>query len=187
MTSEKDFTKGINPLCPNDEAWTTRDEQSSENEVNDFLYALVRLIKPKFVVETGCYLGDGTIKIAKALKENGFGKVMTCDTDPERVAWVAGRIMDKKLQNIAQVVMCTGLELIKDCKGMVDFAFIDSSPKCKERYAEIEALIPMLQPYQMFCLHDTAPQHSGMCEEVKKIKLPSVYFNCPRGLTLFQI
>ena len=63
MPNENNFTKGVNPLLGDkDKMWSARDVQSSEDEVNEFIGALMRLIKPGLVVETGCYLGDGTLE-----------------------------------------------------------------------------------------------------------------------------
>ena len=40
--------------------WTTWGGYPSEVEVVEFLYGLVRLVKPKLIVETGPYLGHST-------------------------------------------------------------------------------------------------------------------------------
>ena len=183
---ESEFTQGVNPLCQNDELWTARDEQSSEDEVNDFLYALVRLIKPQFIVETGCYLGDGTIAMAKALQKNGVGGMITCDVIEERVNAVKTRILREGLEKVADVILMTGEELIRQVGSQIDFAFIDSSPLGKVRGAEIKELLKHLRPGKMFALHDTAPQHEQINAVADAIKLAKVYLNTPRGLTLFQ-
>lgn len=181
------LTKGRNPyLGERDELWTSRDEQSCEDEMQDFIYGLIRLIKPQFVVETGAYLGDGTIAIGKALKQNGIGTIITCETEPDRVAYVDKRIKEEGLENIAQVVLRTGEELIEACGTAIDFAFIDSSPSGKVRGAEIKKLIPLLRSKCMFMLHDTAPQHEQINQVAREVGLPKVYFNTPRGLTLFM-
>lgn len=187
MPNEKDFTRGNNPLCSHDEWWTARDVQSSEDEVNEFLYALVRLLKPQCVVETGSYLGDGTLAIARALKKNGFGRVFSCDILQERVDAVNEWLTKEGLYPETGVVLkCEGIDLIKQIGSQIDFAFIDSSPEGKVRGAEIEALIPYLRPLKMFALHDTAPQHEQINAMANKVGLPKVYFNTPRGLTLFM-
>lgn len=184
--NEHELTRGVNPLCQNDELWSSRDEQGSEDEIAEFLYGLIRLIKPQFIVETGCYLGDGTIAMAKALKKNGVGTIITCDIDQKRVEYVDKRIQEEGLEQIAQVVLRDGLSLIQTCRSVIDFAFIDSSPEGKVRGAEIQELIKYLRPLKMFALHDTAPQHGQINAVANEIKLPKVYFNCPRGLTLFM-
>lgn len=184
--NEHEFTKGNNYLCPDDHLWHSRDDQSSEDEVNEFLGALIRLIKPEFVVETGCYLGDGTLAIARALKWNGRGTLISCDIDPTMVTSVIQRIKDESLEAIAQVVLCEGKELIKDCGARIDFAFIDSSPEGKIRGEEIKELLKHLRPGKLFALHDTAPQHPQIRAVANSIDLPKIYFNTPRGFNLFQ-
>jgi len=144
------------------------------------------MIKPKNVVETGCYLGDGTIAIAKALKANGFGRIITCDTDPERVEFVRRRIKDEELDLFASVTCHTGKETIEAVGALIDFAFIDSSSEGSVRGDEVKELLKHLLPMKLFALHDTAPQHPQIRLVAESIKLPKIYFNTPRGLNLFQ-
>jgi predicted O-methyltransferase YrrM len=187
MQNEHNLTKGSNPLLGDkDQMWSTRDEQSAETETSEFMYSLIRLIKPAVVVETGCYLGDTTIAIAKALKENNFGKLYACDIDGSYVKDVNGWLLKENLQDWAQVILITGKELIEQLGNQIEFAFIDSGGEKGVREGEINALIPFLKPLQMFALHDTAPQHVGMNAVAAQVQLPKVYFSCPRGLTLFQ-
>src|ERR1700676_3065066 len=44
-------------VCPRPDRWHCYDEQATEVEVLDFLYALVVMLKPDVVLETGCYYG----------------------------------------------------------------------------------------------------------------------------------
>ncbi|HXM46138.1 MAG TPA: hypothetical protein VN924_33205 [Bryobacteraceae bacterium] len=69
------------PECPRPELWRMLDSQTTEVEVLDFLKTLVTTVKPKLVVETGTLLGQGTVKLAEGLQENGFGKVITIESD----------------------------------------------------------------------------------------------------------
>jgi predicted O-methyltransferase YrrM len=187
MPKENEYTGNINPLCQETELWTTRDEQSSEDETNEFLGALIRLIKPKFIVETGCYLGDGTLAMARALRVNGVGRILTCDIIQERVDEVNKRLQEEGLYpEIASAIKCEGEALIKQCGSVIDFAFIDSSPDGKVRGAEIKELLKYLRPLKMFALHDTAPQHKTINAVANMVGLPKVYFNTPRGMTLFM-
>ncbi len=184
--SEHNLTKGNNPLLGDkDVMWTTRDEQGAETETSEFIHGLIRLIKPAVVVETGCYLGDTTIAIAKALKENDHGKLYSCDVNGLYVKEVNDWIARENLSDWAEAILITGEELIAQLGNQIDFAFIDSGGD-KVRKREIETLIPFMRSLQMFALHDTAPQHVGINAVANAIQLPKVYFNCPRGLTLFQ-
>ncbi len=187
MQNEHNLTKGNNPLLlGKDSLWQARDEQGAEKETSEFIYGLIRLIKPAVVVETGSYLGDTTIAIAKALKENNHGHLYSCDIDGSYVKEVNEWLKREGLQDCAQVILIRGEELISQLGSQIEFAFIDSGGEKGVREGEIKALIPFMKPLQMFALHDTAPQHVGMNAVADAVKLPKVYFNCPRGLTLFQ-
>lgn len=173
-------------MC-NDELWTARDAQSSEDEVGDFFYGLIRLIKPLTVIETGCYLGDTTIKIAKALRDNGVGEMITCDTGSDQYAYTRDRICKENLDDVCKVVFEKGVNIIKyGFKGKgIDFAFIDSGVN-EVRTEEINGLLKVLNPNGMFAIHDTARHHQSNNQKlVKSIKLPNLYFNTPRGVSLF--
>ena len=61
MQDEDKFTPGAT-------GWKARDGYAAELETCEFLYGLVRLIKPASVVEGGC--GDTTRHIYKALEDN---------------------------------------------------------------------------------------------------------------------
>lgn len=183
--NENELTKGRNPLCQNDYLWSARDEQSSEDEVSEFLYGIVRLLKPLCIVETGCYLGDATIAIAKALKQNKYGKLYSCDIDMGLVIKVNDRLKDEGLIDYAEVRTESGNELIKRIKD-IDFAFIDSGGEKGVREQEVNELIPLLKSFKMFAMHDTAPHKKHISAVAENVNLPKVYFNTPRGLTLFM-
>jgi predicted O-methyltransferase YrrM len=52
---------------------------ATEIEVFDFLYGFVRMIKPEHILEIGTFEGDTAIAMAKGLKENGDGRIITLD------------------------------------------------------------------------------------------------------------
>jgi len=84
------------PECPHPERWHMYDSMSAEVEVLDFLKALVITIKPELVVETGTFSGLSTLRIAEGLRENGGGRVITCEWDKKsygaakNLAWAHG-------------------------------------------------------------------------------------------------
>ena len=71
------------PECPYPERWRKFDAMTAEVEVLEFLRSVVTTIKPNLVVETGTFLGISTLWIAEGLKQNGFGRVITCEFDPK--------------------------------------------------------------------------------------------------------
>lgn len=182
MPKESDFT-GNNPICRETSLWSTRDEQSAEQEVSDFLYALVRLLKPRVVVETGCWKGDSTIAMARAVKENGRGMLYSCDIDKDLVKETLGWLEKEGLK--AKVLCASGVELLKSFgEGEIDLAFIDSGDAAVRR-GEIPHAIGRLKTLGCLVLHDTAPQHGGVSQLAGEIPLPGIYFNTPRGLSVF--
>ncbi len=44
-----------------------------EMEIGDFLYGMVRVLKPKHILETGTHWGISASYMGLALKDNGFG------------------------------------------------------------------------------------------------------------------
>jgi len=190
MKSEDVFTQKANPLLGDKvKLWKSRDLQGSEIEVGECLAGIIRLTKPKVVVETGCYMGDSTIAMAKALKKNKFGKLYSCDTNAKLASKVRARIKLLDLSKYAEVFVMSGDDLIEKVNEIarIDFAFIDSSDECAIREYEIELLVKYLFPRKMFAVHDTAPQHAGMVQVMDKVHLPKIYFDTPRGLTLVEI
>ena len=70
------------PECPHPERWSMYDSMTAEAEVLEFLRTLITTVKPELVVETGAFLGVSTLWIAEGLKQNGFGKIISCELDP---------------------------------------------------------------------------------------------------------
>lgn len=190
MKSEGIFTGKSNPLLGDKvKLWKSRDIQGSEIEVGECLAGIIRLTKPAIVVETGCYLGDTTLAMARAIKKNGFGKLYTCDLSAELASKVKAKIKKAGLERYAFVFAMSGDDLIErvNQKYGIDFAFVDSGDEHGVREYEINLLSRYMKPRKMFAVHDTAPQHKGMVEVMDKVNLPKIYFDTPRGLTLVEI
>ena len=148
---------------PHPEWWSARDNEASEEEVGDFLYGLVRLMQPECVVETGCYLGDTSLRIAQALKDNRHGHLHTCDTDKERAEFVMQRLTGYP----ATVFVCSGESLIQSYP-QAQLAFIESGG---DRDREIALLHESL-----VVLHDA-----------RWYKEPGLFFSTPRGISVFKV
>ena len=131
----------------NNQGWLSRDHMGSEYEMGDFLYGLVRMAKPKLVVETGCYFGDTTAKIALALFHNeprheprDYARLIACDSDPEKAAFVTAMLRNFPVE-------------VRNCKSeevpeieQADLLFSDSGTLLEEchglRFAEFERAKP---------------------------------------------
>ena len=155
--------------------WSSTDEWAAEIEVGDFLYGLVRLTKPILVLETGCYNGDSSYRIAEALKENGVGTLNTCDTDRTKVDETKKRVNGLEVR----VHHCSGYDLARTI-AKVNIAFLDSSGDRTE-----EALALNMTSPGWVVLDDAKRDTYRQIET--KLGWRSIYFTTPRGLALFAI
>jgi predicted O-methyltransferase YrrM len=166
-------------------AWSAADEWAVEFEVADFLFGLVRLLKPKILLETGCYKGYSTSAISSALSANGFGKLYTCDLDTERMKEALARCGSNG--NTFGFTV-SGLELIGMVPHPVDFAFLDSGAE-PQRADEAFLLNEKLSADSWVAVHDTLnPSGSPNTKQEieRRLGWKSLTFPCPRGLTLFH-
>lgn len=154
--------------------WTAPDDMASEHETGEFIYGLLRLIKPHVSIETGCYRGDTSLQIAKAMKTNGLGRFLTCDTDKELCNIVENRI--RQCQN-STVFNQRGVELCK-AAPVVDFAFLDSSG---DRHEEAQAL--NLSQGAIVILHDA---RRPVFADVLSLGWKHLFIPTPRGIAIFQ-
>lgn len=139
-------------------AW---DDMGVEVEVAEFLYGLVRMLKPGDVVEAGTGSGYAAVAIASALEANGSGWLTTFEPMPEYQARAEARLAGLP----AAVVLgqsCDAPELD------ADLVFIDSLGTVRQR--DLDHWLPTGIPV---VVHDA-----------KDYDLPGdgLHFDTPRGL-----
>lgn len=155
--------------------WESADSLVSQEEVGDFLYGLVRLYKPLKVLETGCYKGAMTKRIGEALKKNGCGKLLSCDTDPSCLKEAFLRTTGLPVD----LYETTGEELCAREPG-VWMAYLDSGGNRIK-----EALALRLRADALVVLHDS--NRRGLQEIISKTGWAFVTIpDLPRGLAVFQ-
>lgn len=87
------------------------------------IYALIRALKPRHVVEIGSWVGCSATHIATALSVNGEGHVTAVDVDPQ-----AGESFPAHLASIRTTVTSDGIEWLAGQEDeSIDFLFEDSS------------------------------------------------------------
>ena len=118
------------PECPHPGRWQMLDAQTAEVEVLDFLKALVLTTKPSLIVETGTFIGHSAIKMAEALKANGFGRIITVEFDPAIFAKARENIEASGLSKWIEYRNQSSLETKID--GMIDILFSDSDVPIRE-------------------------------------------------------
>jgi predicted O-methyltransferase YrrM len=164
--------------------WSMFDGWTAEVEVLDFLYALVRLVKPAAAVETGAWLGWSACAMAKAMRANGFGRLVALDINAEALglaqkhakANTVDGIIDFRLEN----------SLTYTPQEQFELALLDSDAALRE--AEFRRFQPWFAPGATIVFHDTASDRGVMDEGVRRLVgeglLRGVELPTPRGLFL---
>jgi predicted O-methyltransferase YrrM len=178
------------PECPFPQRWKMYDGMSTEVETVEFLQYLVQLLKPEVAIETGTYVGWGTLHIALGMHQNQFGVVHTAE--PYREHWEAAAKRLAGYEDHVKFHHTTGLQMIQDFQDTIDFAFLDSN--IDTRLEEMRALIPRLKDSGVVAIHDTSTYHqknSGgprvpfqAYATVNNMQI--INLDTPRGLTLMR-
>lgn len=187
---EEQFTQAeytpATPECPQPQLWKMLDSQTTEVEVLDFLKTLVLTLKPKLVVETGTFLGHGTVKLAEGLKENGFGKVITIEFDPAIRARAQERFKASGLTEWIESRLESSLET--KIEGTIDLLYSDSH--LANREAEIRRLLPQLDPRGVLVIHDASSHFKIVREAALRLEeeglISAVFLSTPRGVVIAQ-
>jgi predicted O-methyltransferase YrrM len=178
------------PECPHPELWKMLDSQTTEVEVLDFLKTLVITLKPKLVVETGTFLGHGTVKLAEGVRANGFGKVITIEFDPAIRARAVKRFEDTGLALWIESRLESSLETVIDTdkEGLIDLLYSDSH--LANREAEIRRLLPQLDPRGVLVIHDASSHFKLVREAALRLEaeglISAVLLSTPRGVVIAQ-
>lgn len=184
-----------------------QDGGSVEVEVGEFLYSLVRLMKPNFVLETGTHAGISSMYMGQAIKDNEQGKVYTVEYSP---VWCqrAAQLHRNAGVNVT-IVQASSLEsaTVATMVDDIDILFLDTEPEI--RYKEFETYFRNVKPGGIIMIHDLHPNMSysdagpnpdhphlgsfwpfGDFRSTIGIKLESqeivpIHFKTPRGFSLY--
>ena len=162
--------------------WSMFDGNTAETEVLDFLYTLVRLVKPEHAVETGTWLGRSAVAIASALRDNGFGHLISMEADPEVVRYAMAEIVAAGLEDWVEIITDQSLNFRP--QNELQFALLDSD--IKVRADEFRHFYEKLVPGATVVFHDTGVQHAGMADSIRELiaqsQLDGSFFQTPRGI-----
>ena len=101
-------------------------------------YALVRLLRPEHVVETGTDKGLGSCVLAAAVLRNGQGRVTTLDINPAAGAMIAGKYAD-----VVDLRIGDSLDALAQLDA-VDLFLHDSDHSAGHEARELAAITPRL-------------------------------------------
>jgi predicted O-methyltransferase YrrM len=174
------------PECPHPERWSMYDSMTAEAEVLEFLSTLVTTLKPNLIVETGAFLGVSAVWMARGLKRNGFGRIVSCEFDPVVFAKAQEKIAASGLEEWIELRNASSLEM--QVSGTIDLFFSDSDLEIREQ--EIRRFLPQISPFGLILMHDSS-SHPGLVREaalrmeaeglISVVLLPT-----PRGLVVAQ-
>lgn len=170
------------PKCGKPHAlWSAPDKDATEIEVTAFIAALVRLLKPAVVVETGTYRGHTTSAIAEALAANTTGRITSYETDRERS--VGAYIALREHVDAGRVTLINETLTAQNCPRHVELAFLDSA--MNTRQADMNTVWPNVTPGGIALVHDASPDRPP-----GRVRPPDRFamfdFATPRGLYAFQ-
>ena len=174
------------PECPHPERWSMYDSMTAEVEVLEFLRTLITTIKPALVVETGSFLGVSTLWIAEGLKQNGFGRIVSCEFDPLVFAQAKEKIAASGLAEWIQLRNESSLEM--KIPGTIDLFFSDSDMPVREQ--EVKRFLPQINPQGLILMHDASSHLKIVRDAAFKMEaeglLSVVMLPTPRGLVIAQ-
>lgn len=170
-----------------------------EVEVGEFLYAMVRILKPEAVLETGTHVGVGACYMGTGLQENGFGVLDTVEFLPELHAKAVERIHNVGLDNYVKLHLIDAKDFVS--QKVYDLILLDTEPQT--RFAELLKYYLFLKEGGYIFIHDLHrhmqqvenAEHGfawpyGVIPEQMKLlikngQLRPFHFGTPRGLTGF--
>ncbi len=171
-------------LVPRPRLWSMLDGKTPEIEALEFLYALTRMIKPDYVVETSAWLGHSAAAIGRALAQNNNGRLVALEPDEECFEVAAGRIHDRSLDGFVEVVAEPGWKYAPGAG--IDFLLLDSEYLFHVR--EFRHLCPRLKPGCIVAICDAGSRRGksfqSYSELAKEFPLPGFFLPSPRGMAL---
>lgn len=172
--------------CPQPRLWSMYDPMTAEKEVLELLYAVVRAAKPRLALETGTFSGISSIYMARAMQENGRGRLITCEFDPVVHENARARFQRDGLSSIVDCRLGSSLEL--DVNDEIDLLYCDSAVEI--RGAEVRRFLRNVNPFGLILMHDAGSRFKVVREAALQMEaeglISVVLISTPRGLVLAQ-
>ena len=109
-----------------------------------FLEMLVRLLRPRLVLELGTFAGYATIALASGLEEGA--KVLSVEIDPDLEPFIRKSLSDARVEDRVELLFGDTSDLLRSGRipvSALDLVYIDAN---KRHYLDYyEALIPSLR------------------------------------------
>jgi predicted O-methyltransferase YrrM len=102
-------------------------------------YAVVRVMKPEVIIETGVDKGLGAVVLAAAVLKNGRGRYYGTDIDP-----TAGRMLSGPYAKAGEILYGDSIESLNRFSGTVDLFINDSDHSAEYEGREYVFIAPKL-------------------------------------------
>lgn len=160
-----------------------QDDSAHENQ-KLFMYALVRGVRPKVVVEVGTHKGVTTLYLAQGVLDNGEGVVHTCDPMDYGQEKVFSEFPE--LSEVIKYHRIKGQELeIKD----IDLLFIDGFHEKEVVLAEIKHFLPRLTEHAIILFHDAGGDNEfvGVNAAIEEAKLTTIPLHFDGVMRMYSV
>jgi predicted O-methyltransferase YrrM len=180
-------------------SYSSFNDAGIEVETGEFMYGMVRILKPQHVLETGTHWGIGAAYMGSALKDNGIGHLDTIEFLPE--------IQNRAKQRMATLALddyvTCHLGDVATFEPSVAYKLILLDTEPQTRFAELVKFYNFLEPGGFIFIHDLhrhmhqipneehgfawpyGPIPQQMKELVMRGELRPFHFSTPRGYTGF--
>lgn len=122
-------------------------------ETGNLLYLLARSARATSIVEFGTSFGLSTICLAAALRDNGGGRLITCEFEPTKLARAKANLADAALADLVEFRLGDALQtLAHDLPDRIDLLLLDGA---KSLYLDIlDRVAPHLHPGALIIADD---------------------------------
>lgn len=139
--------------------------------VGRFLYQLVRLKRPRLVVEFGTSLGISAIHIAAALRDNGMGRLITTELSETKAKRACQHLRDAGLRDLVDLRQGDAFQTLANDDEPIDMLLLDG---WKELYLPLlKQLEPRLQPGAVIVADDLKLLPDLLAQYVAYIRDPA--------------
>jgi len=185
-----------------DHGFSMFNDAGTEVEVSEFLYSLVRMLKPNYILETGTHVGVSSAYMALALEENKKGSMTTFEILPELRVKAVALWDDLNISGLIESHLYSSL-LGPLPVQPIDFLFLDSEPQL--RFDEFIRYWPLVPLGGFIAIHDLHPKmghedwvvhdmydwpwgdfRTKLGQYIKNGEVSIMHFPTPRGFTFFQ-
>lgn len=170
---------------------------SGLGDATHVMYALVRGLRPRVIVEVGTARGRSACAMALACRENGVGRVVAIDphdsnnwndtsTRGTTERFLRERVADYQLETFVDIRVATSVVVSPTWTEPIDLLFIDGDHTYKGVKEDFEGFRKHLSPHALVVFHDSAWEHEQPWEEHQNYKTHPFEMGVPRFLDELQ-